>query len=170
MKKIWVCNGGGCVGSWLHCGYHLTSAIVAPALLSLPFAMAMLGWVGGVMCLSLGGLVTFYSYNLLSLVLEHHAQLGKRQLRFRDMAHDILGTVFLFASSLSLVFGTPRSTWQAVTSDFGTWPSYDILEQVQQTAGFLLYFIWTSSGPRPTKLNKTTKLQKHINPSTHWHI
>ncbi|KAG5529550.1 hypothetical protein RHGRI_030071 [Rhododendron griersonianum] len=78
-------------GSWLHCGYHLTSAIVAPALLSLPFAMAMLGWVGGVMCLTLGGLVTFYSYNLLSLVLEHHAQLGKRQLRFRDMAHDILG-------------------------------------------------------------------------------
>ncbi|KAE9450028.1 hypothetical protein C3L33_18073, partial [Rhododendron williamsianum] len=91
MKTIWVCNGGGCVGSWLHCGYHLTSAIVAPALLSLPFAMAMLGWVGGVMCLTLGGLVTFYSYNLLSLVLEHHAQLGKRQLRFRDMAHDILG-------------------------------------------------------------------------------
>ncbi|XP_075643593.1 GABA transporter 1-like isoform X2 [Castanea sativa] len=35
--------------------------------------------------------VTFYSYNLLSLVLEHHAQLGQRQLRFRDMARDILG-------------------------------------------------------------------------------
>lgn len=58
--------------------------------------MAMLGWVGGVICLILGGLVTFYSYNLLSLVLEHHAQLGKRQLRFRDMAHDILGTFFCF--------------------------------------------------------------------------
>lgn len=65
--------------------------------------MAMLGWVGGVMCLTLGGLITFYSYNLLSLVLEHHAQLGKRQLRFRDMAHDILGTVFLFASFLSFL-------------------------------------------------------------------
>lgn len=36
-------------------------------------------------------LVTFYSYNLLSVVLEHHAQLGQRQLRFRDMATDILG-------------------------------------------------------------------------------
>ncbi|CAK9185705.1 unnamed protein product [Ilex paraguariensis] len=78
-------------GSWLHCGYHLTTAIVAPALLSLPFAFTLLGWVGGVLCLSAAGLVTFYSYNLLSLVLEHHAQLGKRQLRFRDMAHDILG-------------------------------------------------------------------------------
>ncbi|KAL7184854.1 hypothetical protein ACSBR2_026907 [Camellia fascicularis] len=78
-------------GSWLHCGYHSTTAIVAPALLSLPFAFGLLGWVGGVVCLTMAALVTFYSYNLLSLVLDHHAQLGKRQLRFRDMAHDILG-------------------------------------------------------------------------------
>ncbi|KAL7215288.1 hypothetical protein ACSBR1_027453 [Camellia fascicularis] len=78
-------------GSWLHCGYHLTTTIVAPALLSLPFAFGLLGWVGGVVCLTMASLVTFYSYNLLSLVLDHHAQLGKRQLRFRDMAHDILG-------------------------------------------------------------------------------
>ena len=75
----------------MHCGYHLTTAIVAPALLSLPFAITLLGWEGGVLCLAMGGMVTFYSYNLLSSVLEHHAQLGKRQLRFRDMAHDILG-------------------------------------------------------------------------------
>ncbi|KAK3008351.1 hypothetical protein RJ639_015081 [Escallonia herrerae] len=78
-------------GSWLHCGYHLTAAIVAPALLSIPFALGLLGWAGGVVTLTMAALVTYYSYNLLSLVLEHHAQLGKRQLRFRDMAHDILG-------------------------------------------------------------------------------
>lgn len=78
-------------GSWLHCGYHLTTSIVAPVLLSLPFALGLLGWVGGVICLALAGLVTFYSYNLLSLVLEHNAKLGQRQLRFRDMARDILG-------------------------------------------------------------------------------
>ncbi|KAK6136031.1 hypothetical protein DH2020_030241 [Rehmannia glutinosa] len=77
-------------GSWLHCGYHLTTAIVSAALLSLPFAFSLLGWSGGVVCLTMAGLVTFYSYNLLSLVLEHYAQLGKRHLRFRDMAHDIL--------------------------------------------------------------------------------
>ncbi|PSR98768.1 GABA transporter like [Actinidia chinensis var. chinensis] len=53
--------------------------------------MALVGWVGGVLCLTMAGTVTFYSYNLLSMVLEHHAHLGKRQLRFRDMAHDILG-------------------------------------------------------------------------------
>ncbi|KAJ3684110.1 hypothetical protein LUZ61_013274 [Rhynchospora tenuis] len=79
-------------GSWVHCGYHLTTAIVAPALLSLPFAFASLGWAAGVVCLVLGAVVSFYSYNLISLVLEHHAQIGRRQLRFRDMANDILGS------------------------------------------------------------------------------
>ncbi|XVF75702.1 hypothetical protein PTKIN_Ptkin13bG0207900 [Pterospermum kingtungense] len=78
-------------GSWLHCAYHLTTTIVAPALLSLPYALSLMGWFAGVFCLTLAALVTFYSYNLLSLVLEHHAQLGHRQLRFRDMARDILG-------------------------------------------------------------------------------
>lgn len=78
-------------GSWLHGGYHLTTSIVAPALLSLPFALASMGWVAGVLFLTIAALVTFYSYNLLSLVLEHHAQLGHRQLRFREMAENILG-------------------------------------------------------------------------------
>ncbi|KAJ7947931.1 GABA transporter 1-like [Quillaja saponaria] len=78
-------------GSWLHCGYHLTTSIVAPALLSLPYAFTFLGWTAGVICLIIGAVVTFYSYNLISLVLEHHAQLGHRHLRFRDMARDILG-------------------------------------------------------------------------------
>ncbi|CAN4120424.1 unnamed protein product [Withania somnifera] len=78
-------------GSWVHCGYHLSTSIVAPPLLSLPFAFASLGWLGGILCLVVGALVTFYSYNLLSMVLEHHAQLGRRHLRFRDMANDILG-------------------------------------------------------------------------------
>jgi amino acid permease len=50
-----------------------------------------MGWFPGVLCLILAALITFYSYNLLSLVLEHHAQIGRRQLRFRVMAEDILG-------------------------------------------------------------------------------
>ncbi|XP_065867249.1 GABA transporter 1 [Euphorbia lathyris] len=78
-------------GSWIHCGYHLTTSIVAPPLLSLPYAIKYLGWQAGIFCLIIGALVTFYSYNLLSLVLEHHALLGNRQLRFRDMANHILG-------------------------------------------------------------------------------
>lgn len=84
------------IGSWFHCGYHLTTSIVAPALLSLPFAMGFLGWGSGVLCLLVAAVVTFYSYNLLSLVLEHHAMLGRRHLRFRDMANDILGNQSIY--------------------------------------------------------------------------
>ncbi|XP_057456031.1 GABA transporter 1-like [Lotus japonicus] len=78
-------------GSWIHSGYHLTTSIVAPTLLSLPYAFTFLGWTAGILSLVIGALVTFYSYNLISLVLEHHAKLGNRQLRFRDMARVILG-------------------------------------------------------------------------------
>lgn len=78
-------------GSWVHCGYHLTTSIVAPPLLSLPYAFTLLGWTAGIFFLVIAAMVTFYSYNLLSRVLEHQAQLGNRQLRFRDMARDILG-------------------------------------------------------------------------------
>ncbi|KAK1322820.1 GABA transporter 1 [Acorus calamus] len=79
-------------GSWLHCGYHLTTSIVAPALLSLPFAFASLKWVARITSLIVRAAVTFYSYNLLSLVMEHHAQLGRRQFRFKDMSTNSLAT------------------------------------------------------------------------------
>jgi amino acid permease len=95
------------VGSWLHCGYHLTTSIVGPVILTLPFSFTLLGWFGGIIWLVLAGVITFYSYNLLSIVLEHHAQLGRRQLRFRDMTRDILGEFTLSFSTLlsfSLLF------------------------------------------------------------------
>ncbi|KAH0464930.1 hypothetical protein IEQ34_005033 [Dendrobium chrysotoxum] len=78
-------------GSWLHCGYHLTTSIVAPGLLTLPYALAKMGWAAGVVYLLVAAVVTFYSYNLISLVLEHHAQQGNRLLRFRDLARLVLG-------------------------------------------------------------------------------
>jgi len=55
------------------------------------FHLVMLGWVGGVLWLTVAGVTTFYSYNLLSMVLEHHAKHGCCQLQFRDMAKDIIG-------------------------------------------------------------------------------
>jgi hypothetical protein len=78
----------------------LTTSIVAPALLSLPFAFASLGWAAGTICLVIAAAVTFYSYNLISLVLEHHARQGRRQLRFRDMATDILGQLLNSTTSI----------------------------------------------------------------------
>ncbi|XP_065866382.1 GABA transporter 1-like [Euphorbia lathyris] len=79
------------IGSWVHCGYHLITAVVDPPILSLPYALVYLGWEGGISCMIIGALVSFYSYNLLSLVLEHHALSGNRLLRFTDMANHILG-------------------------------------------------------------------------------
>ena len=81
-------------GSWVHAGYHLTTSIAAPALLSLPYAFVSLGWVGGLVFLLAGAAVTFYAYNLLSLVLERKAASGHRFLRFRDLAYHILGQSF----------------------------------------------------------------------------
>lgn len=91
------------VGSWLHCGYHLTNSIVCPPLLSLPYAFTFLGWETGILCLAIAALVTFYSYNSISLVLEHHAQSGRRHLRFRDMAHDILGKFYVVIANFNLL-------------------------------------------------------------------
>ena len=106
-------------GSWWHCAYHLTTSIVSPAILSLPFALSLLGWVGGVFFLTMTALVTFYSYNLLSVVLEHHAQLGQRQLRFRDMATDILGgwhlvLYYLILGWIKWALNPSCGTWNAL--------------------------------------------------------
>eukprot|EP00249_Psilotum_nudum_P019575 c27321_g1_i5 orf=158-874(+) len=78
-------------GNWWHAGYHLSTSIAAPAILSLPFAFAGLGWAPGIISLVLGASVTFYAYCLLSKVLEHLESKGNRHIRFREMAGDILG-------------------------------------------------------------------------------
>ncbi|KAL3686218.1 hypothetical protein R1sor_004240 [Riccia sorocarpa] len=65
-----------------------------PLLLSLPFAFAALGWEYGPIMLVLDALVTFYAYNVLSVVIEELANSGRRHLRFRDLAEDILGKWF----------------------------------------------------------------------------
>ncbi|EPS67141.1 hypothetical protein M569_07636, partial [Genlisea aurea] len=78
-------------GSWWHSGYHITAAIVAPALLSLPLAVSLMGWIGGSVGMGVCAIVSFYSYNLLSIVLDHNAHQGRRLLRFSDVAHHLMG-------------------------------------------------------------------------------
>lgn len=38
------------------------------------------------------GIVTFYAYYLLSKVLDHCEKAGRRHIRFRELAADVLGT------------------------------------------------------------------------------
>ncbi|KAK4601361.1 hypothetical protein RGQ29_010782 [Quercus rubra] len=79
-------------GEWWHAGFHLTTAIVGPTILTLPYAFRGLGWVLGFFCLTVMAIVTFYSYYLMSKVLEHCEKDGRRHIRFRELAADVLGT------------------------------------------------------------------------------
>ncbi|GAV78989.1 Aa_trans domain-containing protein [Cephalotus follicularis] len=83
-------------GEWWHAGFHLTTAIVGPSILALPYAFRGLGWFPGVLCLTVMGVVTFYSYYLMSKVLDHCEKAGRRHIRFRELAADILGSGWMF--------------------------------------------------------------------------
>ncbi|KAH1114580.1 hypothetical protein J1N35_007958 [Gossypium stocksii] len=83
-------------GKWWHAGFHLTTAIVGPTILTLPYAFRGLGWGLGFLCLTVLGCVTFYSYSLMSKVLEHCEKAGRRHIRFRELAADVLGSGWMF--------------------------------------------------------------------------
>ncbi|OVA01928.1 Amino acid transporter [Macleaya cordata] len=83
-------------GNWWHAGFHLTTAIVGPLILTLPYAFRGLGWILGFFCLTVMGVVTFYSYYLMSKVLDHCEKEGRRHIRFRELAGDIFGSGWMF--------------------------------------------------------------------------
>ncbi|KAK4262870.1 hypothetical protein QN277_028370 [Acacia crassicarpa] len=83
-------------GQWWHAGFHLTTAIVGPTILTLPYAFRGLGWGLGFFCLTVMGVVTFYSYYLMSKVLDHCEKSGRRHIRFRELAADVLGSGWMF--------------------------------------------------------------------------
>ncbi|KAK6947897.1 Amino acid transporter, transmembrane domain [Dillenia turbinata] len=83
-------------GEWWHAGFHLTTAIVGPTILTLPYAFRGLGWALGFFCLTVMGVVTFYSYSLMSKVLDHCEKQGRRHIRFRELASDVLGSGWMF--------------------------------------------------------------------------
>mgnify|MGYP000532975180 FL=1 len=80
-----------CLGTWLHAGYHLTSATAGPPLLALPFAMVALGWSYGIALLIVSSIVSFYANYSLSLAVEELATRGKQCVRFRDVALHSVG-------------------------------------------------------------------------------
>ncbi|XP_043715334.1 probable GABA transporter 2 [Telopea speciosissima] len=83
-------------GKWWHAGYHLTTAIVGPTILALPYTFSGMGWTVGFFCLTVMGLVTFYSYYLMSKVLDHCEKQGRRHFRFRELAADVFGAGWIF--------------------------------------------------------------------------
>lgn len=83
------------IGKWYHAGFHLTTAIVGPTVLTLPYALRGMGWGLGLTSLTVVFFVTYYNYALMSMVLDHCESRGRRHIRFREMASDILGSYFL---------------------------------------------------------------------------
>ncbi|CAL9113221.1 unnamed protein product [Musa textilis] len=83
-------------GGWWHAGFHLTTAIVGPTILTLPYAFRGLGWGVGLAALTIVGAVTFYAYTLMSKVLDHCEKQGRRHIRFRELAADVLGSGWMF--------------------------------------------------------------------------
>ncbi|KAM0912701.1 hypothetical protein ACQ4PT_012662 [Festuca glaucescens] len=83
-------------GTWWHAGFHLTTAIVGPTVLTLPYALRGMGWALGLTALSLVAAVTFYEYSLMSRVLDHCEARGRRHIRFRELAADVLGSGWMF--------------------------------------------------------------------------
>lgn len=89
-------------GKWWHAGFHLTTAIVGPTVLTLPYALSGMGWVLGLATMSVIFMVTFYSYYLMSKVLDHCEKEGRRHIRFRELASDILGSGWMFYFVVSI--------------------------------------------------------------------
>ncbi|XP_073362629.1 probable GABA transporter 2 [Aegilops tauschii subsp. strangulata] len=83
-------------GTWWHAGFHLTTAMVGPAVLSLPYALRGIGWALGLATLSALAAVSFYTYYAMSRVLDHCEAAGRRHIRFRDLAADVLGSGWAF--------------------------------------------------------------------------
>lgn len=82
---------GICLGTWWHAGFHLTTAVVGPTVLSLPYALRGMGWAPGLASMTAVYGVTFYAYLLMSRVLDHCEKEGRRHIRFRELAADVLG-------------------------------------------------------------------------------
>ncbi|TVT97175.1 hypothetical protein EJB05_57547, partial [Eragrostis curvula] len=83
-------------GTWWHAGFHLTTAIVGPTVLTLPYALRGMGWGPGLAALTAIAAVTFYAYFLVSRVLDHCEAQGRRHIRFRELAADVLGSGWIF--------------------------------------------------------------------------
>ena len=64
---------------------------MGPTVLTLPYALRGMGWALGLTALSLIAAVTFYEYSLMSRVLDHCEARGRRHIRFRELAADVLG-------------------------------------------------------------------------------
>ncbi|PRW57761.1 GABA transporter 1 [Chlorella sorokiniana] len=75
-------------GSWLRALYILVSSTSQPGILTLPYALASLGWAGGILVLLCTGAYTLLA-NVLLAKLHHYD--GRRHIHYRGLAKEIMG-------------------------------------------------------------------------------
>ena len=101
LISVPLANTAGQAASWA--GRRLTScaALLPPlaGILSLPYALASLGWIAGVLILIFVTLESFYSAYLLATL--HELRDGRRIQNFRALARETAGTVRHFLCALN---------------------------------------------------------------------
>ncbi|ESW20615.1 hypothetical protein PHAVU_005G001700 [Phaseolus vulgaris] len=73
---------------WWYSSFHNVTAMVGAGVLGLPYALAQLGWVPGIVMLVISWLLTFYT---LWQLVEMHEMDGKRFDRYFEMGEHVYG-------------------------------------------------------------------------------
>lgn len=80
---------------------HIITAVIGAGVLSLPWVMAQLGWLIGILYILLIGCVTLYTSNLLAdCYRSPHPVTGKRSRNYMDAVKTNLGNLILIIAKL----------------------------------------------------------------------
>ncbi|WOG97289.1 hypothetical protein DCAR_0416629 [Daucus carota subsp. sativus] len=74
---------------WYYSTFHNVTAVVGAGVLGLPYAMSQLGWIPGLLALSISWIVTFYSF--WQLIHMHEMVPGKRFDRYSELGEYAYG-------------------------------------------------------------------------------
>jgi amino acid permease len=79
-------------GTWVTASAHIVTAVIGSGVLSLAWAVAQLGWIGGTIVLILFSLVTLLTSILMADCYRYPDPIhGKRNPTYMDMVKAILG-------------------------------------------------------------------------------
>lgn len=96
------CSGGDTVnstccmpaGNYITAAAHIITAVIGSGVLSLAWAVAMMGWVAGPIVLLMFSAITWYCAWLLADAYRHPRDTGKRTYTYPGAVQTILGMHF----------------------------------------------------------------------------
>ena len=90
LKILFECDW--CLGTVWTASAHIITAVIGSGVLSLAWAVAQIGWIGGPVAMLLFSFVTFYTSTLLcSCYRSGDSVTGKRNYTYMDAIHSNLG-------------------------------------------------------------------------------